>query len=64
LDELNDSSRRSVEDLDDVDEKNLLIFSTEKLKDLIRMTKSSRRDPHGRCQLTKVNSANILDEGL
>jgi hypothetical protein len=28
------------------------------------MTKSSRRDPHGRCQLTRVNSTNVLDEGL
>jgi hypothetical protein len=28
------------------------------------MTKSSRRDSHGRHQLTKVNSTNVLDEGL
>jgi hypothetical protein len=28
------------------------------------MTKSSRRDPHGQRQLTRVNSANVLDEGL
>jgi hypothetical protein len=28
------------------------------------MTKSSRRDPHGRRQLTRVNSTNVLDEGL
>jgi hypothetical protein len=28
------------------------------------MTKSSRRDLHGRRQLTRVNSTNILDEGL
>jgi hypothetical protein len=28
------------------------------------MTKSSRRDPHGRRQLMRVNSTNILDEGL
>jgi hypothetical protein len=27
------------------------------------MTKSSRRDPHGRRQLMRVNSANVLDEG-
>jgi hypothetical protein len=26
--------------------------------------KSSRRDPHGRRQLTRVNSTNVLDEGL
>jgi hypothetical protein len=36
----------------------------EKLKDLAQITKSSRRDPHGRRQLTRVNSANVLDEGL
>jgi hypothetical protein len=35
-----------------------------KLKDPARITKSSRRDPHGRRQLTRVNSTNILDEGL
>jgi hypothetical protein len=28
------------------------------------MTKSSRRDPHGQRQLTRVNSTNVLDEGL
>jgi hypothetical protein len=28
------------------------------------MTKSSRHDPYGRRQLTRVNSANVLDEGL
>jgi hypothetical protein len=28
------------------------------------MTKSSRRDPHNRHQLTRVNSINVLDEGL
>jgi hypothetical protein len=43
---------------------NLLILSTEKLKDPARITKSSRRDPHGRRQLMRVNSANVLDEGL
>jgi hypothetical protein len=36
----------------------------ENLKDPTRITKSSRRDPHGRCQLTRVNWANVLDEGL
>jgi hypothetical protein len=36
----------------------------ENLKDPVRMTKSSRRDPHGQRQLTRVNSANVLDEGL
>jgi hypothetical protein len=36
----------------------------EKLKDPARITKSSRRDPHGRRQLTRVNSTNVLDEGL
>jgi hypothetical protein len=36
----------------------------EKLKDPARMTKSRRRDPHGRRQLTRVNSINVLDEGL
>jgi hypothetical protein len=35
-----------------------------KLKDPARMTKSSRRDPHGRSQLTMINLANVLDEGL
>jgi hypothetical protein len=35
-----------------------------KLKDPARITKSSRRDPHGRRQLTRVNSTNVLDEGL
>jgi hypothetical protein len=35
-----------------------------KLKDPARMTKSSRRDLHGRRQLTRVNSTNVLDEGL
>jgi hypothetical protein len=34
------------------------------LKDPARITKSSRRDPHGRRQLTRVNSTNVLDEGL
>jgi hypothetical protein len=28
------------------------------------MTKSSRHDPHGRRQLTRVNSKNVLDEGI
>jgi hypothetical protein len=42
----------------------LLILSTEKLMDPARITKSSRRDPHGRRQLTRVNSTNVLDEGL
>jgi hypothetical protein len=28
------------------------------------MTKFSRRDPHGRRQLTNVNLTNVLDEGL
>jgi hypothetical protein len=28
------------------------------------MTKSSRLDPHGRRQLTRVNSINVLDEGF
>jgi hypothetical protein len=32
---------------------NLLILSMEKLKESARMTKSSRRDPHGRRQLTR-----------
>jgi hypothetical protein len=32
--------------------------------DPARMTKSSRRDPHGRHQLTRVNSTNVQDEGL
>jgi hypothetical protein len=36
----------------------------EKLKDPAWMIKSSRRDLHGRRQLTRVNSANVLDEGL
>jgi hypothetical protein len=36
----------------------------EKLKDPARMTKFSCRDPHGRRQLTKVNSTNVLDEEL
>jgi hypothetical protein len=36
----------------------------EKLKDPAQITKSSRRDPHGRRQLTWVNSTNVLDEGL
>jgi hypothetical protein len=36
----------------------------EKLKDPARMIKSSRRNPHGRRQLTRVNSANVLDEGF
>jgi hypothetical protein len=35
-----------------------------KLKDPARITKSSHRDPHGRRQLTRVNSTNVLDEGL
>jgi hypothetical protein len=34
------------------------------LKDPARITKSSRHDPHGQRQLTRVNSANVLDEGL
>jgi hypothetical protein len=42
----------------------LLILSTEKLKDPAQMTKSSRCDPHGRRQLTRVYSINVLDEGL
>jgi hypothetical protein len=29
-----------------------------------RMIKSSCHDPYGRCQLTRVNSTNVLDEGL
>jgi hypothetical protein len=36
----------------------------EKLKDPARITKSSRRDPHGRRQLMRVNSTNVLNEGL
>jgi hypothetical protein len=36
----------------------------EKLKDPARITKSSCRDPHGWRQLTRVNLANVLDEGL
>jgi hypothetical protein len=28
------------------------------------MTKSSRDDTHGRRQLTRINLANVLDEGL
>jgi hypothetical protein len=36
----------------------------ENLKDPARMTKSSRRDPHGRRQLTRVNSTNVPDEVL
>jgi hypothetical protein len=36
----------------------------EKLKDPARMTKSSCRYPHGRRQFMRVNSANVLDEGL
>jgi hypothetical protein len=36
----------------------------EKLKDPAWMTKSSRRNPHGRRQLTRVSSANVLDEGF
>jgi hypothetical protein len=43
---------------------NLLILSMKILKDPARITKSSRRDPHGRRQLTRVNSTNVLDEGL
>jgi hypothetical protein len=35
-----------------------------KLKDPVWITKSSHRDPHGRRQLTRVNSTNVLDEGL
>jgi hypothetical protein len=35
-----------------------------KLKDPAWMTKSSHCDPHGRCQLTRVSSANVLDEGI
>jgi hypothetical protein len=34
----------------------LLILSTEKLKDPARITKSSRRDPHGRRQWSWVRS--------
>jgi hypothetical protein len=33
--------------------KNLLILSIKRLKDPARITKSSRRDPHGRRQLTR-----------
>jgi hypothetical protein len=36
----------------------------ESLKDPARITKSSHRDPHRRRQVTRVNSTNILDEGL
>jgi hypothetical protein len=43
---------------------NLLILSMKNLKDPARITKSSHRDSHGRCQLTRINSANVLDEGL
>jgi hypothetical protein len=43
---------------------NLLILSIENLKHPAWMTKSSRRDPHGRRQLTRVNSTNVLDDGL
>jgi hypothetical protein len=43
---------------------NLLILSMKELKDPARITKSSRRDPHGRRQLARVKSTNILDEGL
>jgi hypothetical protein len=35
-----------------------------KLKDPARMTKSSHRDSHGWRQLRRVNSTNVLDEGL
>jgi hypothetical protein len=42
----------------------LMILSTKKLKDPARITKSSHRDPHGRRQLMRVNSTNVLDEGL
>jgi hypothetical protein len=35
-----------------------------KLKDPARMTKSTHRGPRGRRQLTRVNSTNVLDEGL
>jgi hypothetical protein len=43
---------------------NLLISSMERLKDPVRITKSSHRDPHGQRQLTRVNSTNVLDEWL
>jgi hypothetical protein len=43
---------------------NLLILSMENLKHPAWMTKSSHRDPHGRRQLMRVNSTNILDDGL
>jgi hypothetical protein len=36
----------------------------ENLKDPVRITKASGRDPHGRRQLTRINSTNVLDEGL
>jgi hypothetical protein len=36
----------------------------EKLKDPAWMTKSNRRDLHGRRQLTRVNSINVLGEEL
>jgi hypothetical protein len=36
----------------------------EKLKDPARMTKFSHHDPHSWRQLTRVNSANVLDKGL
>jgi hypothetical protein len=29
-----------------------------------RIHDSNAQDPHGRCQLMRVNSANVLDEGL
>jgi hypothetical protein len=35
-----------------------------KLKDPARMTKSSCCDIHGRRQLMRVNSTNVLDEGF
>jgi hypothetical protein len=34
------------------------------LKKPARITKSNRRDPHSQRQLTRVNSTNVLDEGL
>jgi hypothetical protein len=35
-----------------------------RLMDPVRITKSSRHDPHGRRKLTRVNSTNVLDKGL
>jgi hypothetical protein len=39
-------------------------LSMKNLKDPARITKSSHRDPHGRRQLTRVNSKNVQDKGL